>query len=188
MSYSRNLIMLGPAGSFSDIAATRLGASFKKCYVTSFAKLFAKLKDKNHYGLVPVRNKIVGKIFEVSHFMKKKKFKEIHTFKMRVTFVLAAKKGVTPQNIRRIYCPLVVKQQCFKFLGKNLPKANFSLNFDSSSAAYKKIVQLKNFSAAAIGSEYGAKLYGLKVLARNIQDDPDDWTEFVVVRRYEYDL
>lgn len=72
-----------------------------------------------------------------------------------------------------------------KFLKKYTPRAKFLLNFDSTSGAIKKIVQLNRKmedTSAAIGSEKAVKIYRLSILARNIQDSREDWTEFVLFK------
>ena len=185
----KTIVLIGPAGSFSDYATEEsvfikklTDGNFKKRYVVSVAAVFKRVRPGN-YGLVPVRNKIIGKIPGAEKFFKKGKFKIIRRFRMPVKFVLAAKKRVKLREISRIFASPVARAQCKNFLHKNFQNVHFERAAFSTSASYKKVVQLKLERArkwAAIGSEFGAKIYQLTILAKNIQDDPHDWTEFVL--------
>lgn len=180
----KTLVLLGPAGSFSDAAANKLGKNWKKIYVSSIEKIFEAVRRRKAFGFVPVKNKIIGSVPKSEEGFKKMhgQLHILRRIKFPVRFVLAAKKKIPLKKIQKVYCPLVVADQCRKFLRKKLPHAKLVTDVDSSSASYKKIVQLARFSLAAIGSERGAKLYKLKILGRNIQDDPKDWTEFVLIK------
>lgn len=177
-----SLLLLGPAGSFSDYAARSRRIAGKKRFVASFAKIFASVRGKK-LGLVPVRNKIIGEIPGIAGFFKKRKFSILRRFKIPVRFVLAARGKIPLGEISFVYASPVVRDQCKKFLKKYLPHAHCVSAGDSSSSSFTKIVQLsakKANQSAAIGSEFCAKKYKFQVLKRGIQDDPCDWTEFVV--------
>lgn len=184
-------VVLGPRGSFSDRAAAFL--KIKARYTASFAEIFRSVA-KAGLGIVPVRNKIIGEIKSTMRFFKRSsrsgvdKFKILKRFKMPVSFILAARPGrkTELENIKFIYCAKIANQQCKKYI-VNLKKTNPAIkiitNFPSTSSAFKKIVQQKGGRAgesAAIGSQYAAKIYGLKILAKQIQDSKADWTEFVL--------
>ncbi len=178
-------VLLGPKGSFSDQAAGFLRV--KKQYVSSFAEIFRSVA-KGGFGIVPVRNKIIGDIKSTTHFFKSNKFKILRRFKMPVSFILAVRPGrkAKLENIKYIYCAKIANQQCKKFIAnlkKIDPAVKIITNFPSTSSAFKKIVQQRGRRAgasAAIGSEYAAKIYGFKTLAKQIQDSKADWTEFVL--------
>lgn len=182
--HGKKLILLGPEGSFSSTAADHLKNSWQRRYVLSFLSLFRAVKG-GVFGLVPVRNKIIGKIPGVEKLLQKKSYCIVSKFRMPIRMVLAGKKKVPFDAIRFVFAAKVVKMQCEKFLKRNLDGAKYFTNFTSSPLAFKRIVQLKGkkaYQSAAIGSEKSAKLCELTILARNIQDSKNDWTEFVLFR------
>lgn len=211
----KTLYLLGPVGSFSDEAADALaGRDFQKKYVSSFVKLLQVFKRtrKNNYALVPIRNKIIGKIAAAEPVLKIPHLKRVKKIRIPVCFVLAvktvSKKSPAMAEIKKIYCSEIAYQQCRNFIKKHLPHAKVFSNFSVTSFAYKKIVQLAErggaktsavsaktevtraakgqaTSVAAIGSLRGARLYTCTVLSRNIQNEPDDWTEFVLLTKGE---
>lgn len=184
MKKNVQLALLGPAGSFSDEAAKKLGRNFAPVYCKSFRDVFNNVKS-GMLGFLPVRNKIVGEIPETASFFRvpSADCTILKSFKYPISFVLAVSRKMHISQIRTLYTSPVVADQCRKFIHRYLPHVRIFFHVDSSSDAIKKIVQLKPEEAehsAAIGSEKAAKMYGLKVLERRIQDDPKDWTEFVL--------
>lgn len=180
----KKLVLLGPAGSFSDAAADRFALGFKRIYVYSFSDLFQRVHG-DYLGFVPVRNKIAGEIKEAVYLLKKKNIEPVRKFRMLIKMALVAQRQASLNSIKHIYAPLIVKKQCGIFIKKHLRTAVFHTNFASSSLAFKKIVQLKGkkaYDSAAIGSEKATKIFKLRILARNIQDDSKDWTEFLLFR------
>ncbi|MBI2638022.1 hypothetical protein HYW83_00320 [Candidatus Peregrinibacteria bacterium] len=181
----KKLILLGPDGSFSSMAADRLGKEYQRRYVGSFSALFYEVRGDS-FGLIPIMNKIVGPIKMAVKFLKKKRYLAVRKFRIPIRMALVVRRRVALNEIQRVYAPLIVKKQCRIFIKKYLPAAAFYTDFASSSLAFKKIVQLKRekaYCSAAIGSEKAAKIFKLHVLARNIQDDPHDWTEFVLFQK-----
>lgn len=190
------LILLGPPGSFSDLASRKLEKKFEKRYVSSFKKIFKKLHAaKKIFAFIPVKNKIVGDVEPCATEMKKNRYAVVMRLTFDVRLVIAKKRsplkvagkaraksnlGIPAGLIKKIYVPAVAYEQCKKYLAQKYPGVKVQTNADATSASYKKIVQLKGFSAAAIGSLEGAKMAKLQIIERNIQDDPQDWTEFVV--------
>lgn len=180
----KKLVLLGPEGSFSSFAADRLGKQYRRRYVGSFGALFREVQGDS-FGFVPIKNKIVGPIKTAKKFLKRKSYQAVRKFRVPIQMILVAKRQASLNSIKHIYAPLIVKKQCGIFIKKHLRTAVFHMNFASSSLAFKKIVQLKEkkaYYSAAIGSEKATKIFKLKVLARNIQDDPKDWTEFVLFK------
>lgn len=175
----QKIYVLGPAGSFSDLAVRR----FKKAkivYASSFAVLFKRMQSGS-LVLLPVRNKIIGPIPEIKKYLQAHPVKIMKKFMMPISFILASKKKMLLSEVRKIYSIGPAMDQCKKFLKAYLSSAQ-KVRVYSTSSAYKKIVQLMAKNAAAIGSLPGAKKHQLFVLSQEIQDDPKDWTEFALVK------
>jgi chorismate mutase/prephenate dehydratase len=82
-------------------------------------------------------------------------------------------------RIRKVYSHQQSLAQCRQWLNRSLPHAErFSA---SSNAEAARIAALEPDSAAAIAPEVAAELYGLPILERNIEDEPDNTTRFLVV-------
>lgn len=180
------LFLLGSAGSFSDVAAGRFAKSFRKRYCASFREVFQKTAQGG-CGFLPVRNKIFGELRLVAARFKSRpqKYEVISHIRFPVRLALMAKHKIDLRDIKLLYVSVFIRKQCGKFLKKHLKSAKKIMSAESSSNVIKKVVQLKGKKAkisATIGSEKAAKLFNLKILKRNIQDDPKDWTDFVLFK------
>jgi chorismate mutase/prephenate dehydratase len=82
------------------------------------------------------------------------------------------------KGIRKIYSHSQSLAQCNGWLGQNLPNAE-RIPVGSNAEAARRASREKD--AAAIAGESAAALYGLKPLARGIEDDPDNTTRFLVL-------
>lgn len=176
------LFLLGPSGSFSDIAASKISRKCEKKYVRTIADIFKNVGEGD-FGLIPLKNKLVGGIAESIKGLRNGAFPIMRKYKIPVNFVLAAPEQMDFDEINRVYCPVVVRKQCKKFIKKHLKKSKIISDFESSSIAFKKIVQKRDISAAAIGSGPAAKIYNFKILASDIQDEQNDWTQFALICR-----
>lgn len=177
------VVLLGPEGSFSDIGIEKAIKNAKKKYVFQIKDIFAKT-TKGIFGFVPVENKIVGEIKDAKQ-VKEGKWKILKTVELPVKFVLGAIKKMEFSKIKSLYCAQIAQSQCKKFIKKYLKNAKIVSNFASTSAAFKKIVQRRDFSAAVIGSRQACKIYGFKVLVSEIQDKKNDWTRFALFVKNE---
>ena len=92
---------------------------------------------------------------------------------------LLALEDVPIANIRRIYSHPQALAQCMKFLSTlhNCQREYFT----DTAMAVKKVKEDQDLSQAAIASEEAGRRYGLKVLKRDLADQRDNSTRFVVV-------
>jgi len=83
-------------------------------------------------------------------------------------------------EIRKVYAHQQALAQCRKWLDTHLPRVDL---VDVSSEAARRAA--KEPHTAAIASEAAADIYGLDILQRNIEDEPDNTTRFLVIGRRE---
>ncbi|MEA2647507.1 MAG: prephenate dehydratase [Chloroflexota bacterium] len=131
-------------------------------------------------AVVPIENAIEGSInVTVDHLIHSGSAPQIvGEVNLSVRHQLIARPGVTLSQIERVVSVGAALAQCRDFLQRELPQAQM-LPALSTSAAIESLVHASNL--AAIGSERGAALYGMEVVARDIQDTDDNETRFVVL-------
>jgi prephenate dehydratase len=95
---------------------------------------------------------------------------------------LLAPSGVGLGDIRRVLSMPVATAQCRRFLHRELPSVE-SVAVGSTAEAARVVAGEHDGHTAAIAPAVAAKLYGLDVLATDIEDHPDNATRFVVVSR-----
>src|SRR5205085_1163737 len=93
---------------------------------------------------------------------------------------LAVRPGTTSfDTIRVVYSHPQAFGQCKRFLEASLPNATFEAALSTTEAV--QLTLRRDGDAAAISTARAAQLYGADVLARSIQDSPNNVTRFVVL-------
>jgi chorismate mutase / prephenate dehydratase len=133
------------------------------------------------YGLLPVENTAAGSINEVYDLLSCAQLSIVGEEVLRVEHCLLALDEIPVSNIRQIYSHPQALAECMKFVAK-LPNCQ-AMPYADSAMAVIKVNELKDPSLAAIASEEAARLYGLKVLRRNIEDQQNNYTRFLVLAK-----
>ena len=134
-------------------------------------------------GFVPIENSIEGMVnftldalaFDHDLIVTREVVLDIH-------LCLAAPEGTSLADVSDVMSIPVATAQCHKFLREHLPNANL-LAATSTAGAAKSVAEESSTGLAAIAPRVAADLYGLSVLAEDIEDEEGNQTRFVVVSR-----
>jgi len=170
---------LGPQGTFSEMALTRqFGASVAAQPCASIDEVFKAAETGGaQFAVVPVENSTEGAVGRTLDLLLATPLKICAEVVLRVQQNLMARR-VAMKAIRRVYSHPQSLAQCRQWLSQHLPGAERIAVASNAEAAR---VAAKEKGAAAIGPEIAAARYGLKLLARAIEDDPNNRTRFLVL-------
>jgi chorismate mutase / prephenate dehydratase len=133
------------------------------------------------FGLLPVENTSAGSINEVYDLLSCAQLSIVGEEVLRIEHCLLVLDEMPLAHIRQIYSHPQALAECMKFVSQ-LPNCQ-ALPYPDSAMAVKKIKDEKDPSLAAIASEEAGRLYGLKVLRRNIEDQPNNYTRFLILAK-----
>jgi chorismate mutase / prephenate dehydratase len=136
------------------------------------------------FGLLPVENTSAGSINEVYDLLSCAQLSIVGEEVLRIEHCLLAMDEVPLAQIRQIYSHPQALAECIKFVSK-LPNCQ-ALPYADSAMAVKKVKDEKDPGLAAIASEEAGRLYGLKVLRRNIEDQQYNYTRFLILAKRPY--
>ena len=131
------------------------------------------------YGVLPVENTTAGVINEVYDLLLRTKLSIVGEEVFQIDHCLLAVDLVPLSKIRRVLSQWQTLAQCSRFLAQ-LENCHKEPMIDTAMAV-RKVKEDQDLSQAAIASEEAARIYGLKVLERNITDQTDNLTRFIVV-------
>ncbi len=173
---------LGPAGSFSHLAAVRhFGSSVEWDDLHEIEHVFEEVAAKRcNYGLVPYENSIGGGITDTLDAFQKFDVTVYAEALIDVSQTLLG--NCQPNEIKRIYSKPQIFSQCRNWLSKHYPEVDL-IPMASSSAAVRHAADEPN--AAAIGSELAGEIYGVKPLFDHIEDKPNNVTRFLIIAKEE---
>lgn len=172
----------GEPGSFSHEAAMKLDPEALIVPVSLSADVFAALTNgKVDAAVIPIENSLAGSVSE--HFdllLTHDVLVERETL-LRIRHNLIAISGSTVADIDRVFSHPVALAQCRRFLAEHPKMESFA--FYDTAGSVKQLVELRDRHAAAIASEAAAHYYGANILASGIEDNPENFTRFFLVRR-----
>lgn len=137
------------------------------------------LRNKNSFGILPIENSSIGSIHTNYDLLLQYPVFIVGEINLIVKQHLIGLKNASFNKIKKIISHPAAIQQCQKFLN-SLKRVKVDLSYDTAGSV--KIIKEKNLiETAAISSEISAKLYDMKILKRNIQDNDKNITRFIVI-------
>lgn len=183
---------LGPAGSYSHLAAVRqFGSSVDYENLHEIRGVFTEvIRGHVDYGLVPIENSTGGGIVEtLDAFIENKGQINIYA-EVQIEIHHALLANCKPSDVKRIHSKPEVFTQCRTWLATQYPQAELVPAPSSSRAAQIAAEEYKQAEAigaegrtAAIGSVLAGQIYGLRTLFEKIEDNPNNITRFFVISR-----
>lgn len=176
--------LLGPRGTFAEQALLTqpdLADHRRVRYATMADVLRATEDGEVDLGFVAIENSIEGTVnvtsdtlaFDVDLLIQREVVIPIQQH-------LMAPPGVALADIEFVASIPVATAQCWKFLHEHLPDA-VAQTYNATAEAAEAVSRSDQRNVAAIGNELAASIYGLEVIAREIEDHPENETRFVVV-------
>ena len=172
----------GERGAFSEDAATKLfGTSIDSVPCMRLKEVFELVsQNKVDFGLVPLENSQAGSINDTYDLLLTYPLNIFAEVILRVSHYLMALPGEKLEDIRTIYSHPQALAQCADFLGRL--NAEIMPSYDTAGSA-KMIKEKKLTNCAAIASKRAADIYGLEILAPEIETSANNYTKFVAISR-----
>jgi prephenate dehydratase len=172
----------GEPGSFSHEAAMKLVADAVIVPFSLSADAFAALVNGAvEAAAIPIENSLAGSVSEHFDLLLTHEVKvEMETL-LRIRHNLIAISGTSKGQIDRVFSHPVALAQCRRFLAQHPRMEAFA--FYDTAGSVKQLVELRDRHAAAIASEAAARHYGAHILQAGIEDNPENFTRFFLVRR-----
>lgn len=181
----KRLIYLGPKGTYCEIAKNAFGLDIESEPRSSISLIIDELdNNKDLIGVVPFENSIEGIVREsIDHLIRTKddSLKIIAETVVDIEHCLISNSDDL-KKIKHILSHPQAISQCLNFINKNL-SAGVELHDSNSTASSVKELMTRENDWSAIANEDTAKLYGVKVLKRSINDEKDNKTRFILLGR-----
>ena len=178
--WARTIGYQGQPGAYSELAARKLLAiPVDTIGFRTFADVTSALERGDvDCALLPIENTLMGGVAETTTLLVEQPVTILDEELSRIRHCLASVSGTTLEAIRTVRSHAVALQQC----RKTLAAFECEVFFDTAGAA--EAVALDNDpTVAALCSAEAAERNGLVVLARDLEDDPHNFTRFILLAR-----
>jgi chorismate mutase / prephenate dehydratase len=172
---------LGPAGTFSHAAVPKHFGNFVNALpCATIDEVFrAAESGQSDYAVVPVENSTEGAVGRTLDLMCQTPLTICGEIKLRIQQNLLANVADLGA-VTRVYSHAQSLAQCVRWLASHLPAVPRVAVASNAEAARLAAAEP---GAAAIAGEIAAAIYGLDVLARHVEDEPNNTTRFWVLGR-----
>lgn len=181
-----HIAFLGKRGSYSHLAsrlyATRYQEQLVELSCSSFDEVFEKVKNgEADYGVLPLENTTSGSINEVYDLLQHTELSLVGELAYPIKHCVLVNEQQDLSQIDTLYSHPQVIQQCSQFI-RSLDRVHIEY-CESSSHAMQLVSSLNKPNIAALGNADGGDLYGLQVLRKDIANQPNNITRFIVIAR-----
>ena len=169
----------GEKGAYSHLACEEIfpQATIKTC--ATFEETFKMAsEDENVKIMVPIENSLAGRVADIHYLLTKYKLQIYSEHFQNVEHNLLVKEGTELKDIKYVRSHVQAIDQCQKIISKN--KFKTIISADTAGSA-KDLSTSDDKSIAAIASKLSAKIYNLKILKSNIEDDTGNVTRFLIM-------
>lgn len=171
----------GELGANSHIACREVYPDLEPLPCATFEDVFqAAASGEAELAMIPVENSIAGRVADIHHLLPTSPLQIIAEHFMPIRFQLMGLKGVKLEQIKAAHSHIMGLGQCRNFLRSRGIAAKTS---SDTAGAAREVRDLGDPTQAAIAPRLAAEVYGLDILAENIEDAAHNTTRFVIMSR-----
>jgi prephenate dehydratase len=171
----------GEPGAYSHQACIETRAHLEPLACRAFEDVIeAVRKGDAEEAMLPVENTTYGRVADIHRLLPASGLHIVDEAFVRVHINLLGVRGARLQDITHAHSHLVLMPQCADFLRKHGIQGIVS---SDNARAAREVAEAGKTTEGALASELAAKVYGLDILARHIEDSEHNTTRFLVMAR-----
>ncbi len=176
----KTIVFQGEPGANSHIACKEMYPGYEPVPCATFEDAFAAATNGADLAMIPIENSVAGRVADIHHLMPSSNLNIIGEFFLPINHQLMGLKGTKLKDIKTVQSHIHALGQCRKFIRKHGIKA--VIGADTAGSA-RQIKEMGDRSRAAIASRLAAKIYGLDILAEDIEDEAHNTTRFIILSK-----
>ena len=169
----------GEPGANSDEACREYFPDYQPLACPTFEEAFEAVRSgEAALGMIPVENSVAGRVADVHHLLPSSGLSIVGERFKRIRFHLMANKGAKLADIRTVASMPIALGQCRETLRRLKLKTE---PVGDTALAAKMLAEQPDPTRAAVAPALSAELYGLEILQRNVEDEHNNTTRFLVM-------
>lgn len=168
----------GELGANSHIICNQYYPNMQVLPCETFDLALKSVEDgKADLGMIAIENSLAGRVADIHHLLPESNLFMVAEYFLPIRFHLMALKGAKLSDITDVYSHIVGLPQCRKFIKQHNLKTHVAA--DTAGSA-RMVSEWQDPTKAAIAPKIAAEIYGLNILAENIEDAAHNTTRFIV--------
>ena len=178
---ARRIAYQGEPGANSHLVCKEHYPEWEALACASFEDVFAAVESgEADLAMIPIDNSIAGRVADIHHFLPDSGLHIIGEHFLRIQFTLMGVPGSSLETIRTVHSHVHALGQCRKVIREH--GLTPVVSGDTAGAA-REVAEYGDPTQAAIAPPLAAEIYGLEVLADDVEDEDHNTTRFVVLSR-----
>ena len=175
----KKIVFQGEAGANSHIACREVYPQMQAVPLATFEDCFQAIESgEADLGMIPIENSLAGRVADIHHLLPAADMSIIGEYFLPINHQLLGVKGATLEGLKTVQSHVHALGQCRRMIRKLGIPAEVAA--DTAGSA-RHVAELGDPSRAAIASALAAEIYGLDVLAADIEDEEHNTTRFVIL-------
>jgi len=171
----------GEPGANSHLVCNQHYPDHEAVPCASFEDVFAVVEGgEADLAMIPIDNSIAGRVADIHHFLPDSDLHIVAEHFLRIRFHLMAVPGATLDTITTAHSHVHALGQCRKIIREHGLRPIIS---GDTAGAAREVAEAADPTQAAISPPMAAEIYGLEVLAEDVEDADHNTTRFVVLSR-----
>ena len=171
----------GEPGAYANLAAREALPHAVALPRTTFEDALAAVREgEADLTIIPVENSLHGRIADIHHLLPQARLHIVGEHFHRVHHQLLGIKGASISSVTTVFSQEPALGQCRKLIRERRLAAR---SWHDTAGAARHVAELGDPSSAAIASSLAGELYGLDLLAANIEDESHNVTRFLIMAR-----
>jgi prephenate dehydratase len=171
----------GEPGANSDAACRAAVPALEPLPCATFEDAFDAVESgAAELAMIPVENSIAGRVADIHHLLPESGLHIVGEYFMPIHFQLMALPGVSLAEIRTVRSHAHAIGQCRRYLRE---QGWAGVVADDTAGAAREVAELGDPSVAALAPRLAAELYGLEILAEDVEDEHHNTTRFLLLAR-----
>ena len=173
----------GDFGANSDMACRDVFPQMEPLPCPTFEDAFNALENGDaELAMIPIENTLAGRVADIHYLLPESRLHIVGEYFMPIRFQLMVLKGVGRDEIKTVHSHIHALGQCRKIIRSNGWKPVVA---GDTAGAAKLVAEMGDRTMAALAPRLASTLYGLDIIAENVEDSENNVTRFVVLSRDE---
>lgn len=183
MSRTNRIAFQGEPGANSDTACRNMFPGMEPMPCATFEDAFNAVESgAAELAMIPIENTIAGRVADIHHLLPESSLHIVGEYFLPIHFQLMVLPGVKIDEIKSVHSHIHALGQCRNVIRKHKWKPVIA---GDTAGAARQVADEGDRTAAALAPVLAAELYGLDIVAKNVEDTDNNVTRFVVLAKEE---
>ena len=173
----------GEPGANSHTACSQARPDHEPLPCATFEDAFAAVNEgEAELAMIPIENSIAGRVADIHHLLPTSGLHIVGEHFLPIHFDLMALPGVAAEELKTVHSHIHALGQCRKIIRRLGLKPIVA---GDTAGSAREVAQAGDRTRASLAPRMAAKIYGLNVLAEDVEDEASNTTRFIVLSKEE---